>query len=155
MHRLVLVSPAGGIQNQPLLRALGQLAQDVVLESPRMVPVALPDYVRFGPVNGLRLFRDLTRFPSLERLLQTTVPTLAVLGGRDPLMPSFARVSEVVRAAPRDLTVARIEKAAHAVNFSHPEELAGAIEAWLDGRLVEGEPPPDGVRLLRRGPDPA
>jgi len=155
VHSLVLVSPAGGVQNQPLLRALGQLAQDVVLESPRMVPVALPDYVRFGPVNGLRLFRDLTRFPSLERLLQTTVPTLAVLGGRDPLMPSFARVSEVVRAAPRDLTVARIEKAAHAVNFSHPEELAGAIEAWLDGRLVEGEPPPDGVRLLRRGPDPA
>ena len=39
------------------------------------------------------------------------------------------------------------------MNFSHPEELAGAIEAWLDGRLVEGEPPPDGVRLLRRGPD--
>ena len=66
-----------------------------------MVPVALPDYVRFGPVNGLRLFRDLTRFPSLERLLHTPVPTLAVLGGRDPLMPSSARVSEVVRARAR------------------------------------------------------
>ena len=28
VHRLVLVSPAGGVQNQPLLRALGQLASD-------------------------------------------------------------------------------------------------------------------------------
>ena len=27
VHRLVLVSPAGGVQNQPLVRALGQLAQ--------------------------------------------------------------------------------------------------------------------------------
>ena len=26
VHRLVLVSPAGGVQNQPLIRALGQLA---------------------------------------------------------------------------------------------------------------------------------
>ena len=152
VHSLVLVSPAGGLQNQPLLRALGQLAQDVVLESPRMVPVALPDYVRFGPVNGLRLFHELTQYPSLERLLHTTVPTLAVLGGRDPLMPSFARVREVVRAAPRHLTVARIEKAAHAVNFSHPVELAGAIDAWLDGALVDGAQLPEGVRLLRRTP---
>ena len=87
VDRLVLVSPAGGVQNQPLPRALGQLALDVVRESPRMVPVALPDYLRFGPVDGLRLFHELTLFPSLERLLHTPVPTLAVLGGRDPLMP--------------------------------------------------------------------
>ena len=87
VHSLVLVSPAGGVQNQPLFRALGQLAKDVVRESPRMFPVALPDYVRFGPVNGLRLFHELTLFPSLDRLLHTPVPTLAVLGGRDPLMP--------------------------------------------------------------------
>ena len=43
VDRLVLVSPAGGVQNQPLPRALGQLALDVVRESRRMVPVALPD----------------------------------------------------------------------------------------------------------------
>jgi pimeloyl-ACP methyl ester carboxylesterase len=73
VHRLVLVSPAGGVQNQPLPRALGQLALDVVRESPRMVPVALPDYLRFGPVNGLRLFHELTLFPSLERLLDVPV----------------------------------------------------------------------------------
>ena len=54
--------------------------RDMFRESPRMFPVALPDYVRFGPVNGLRLFHELTRYPSLERLLHTPVPTLAVLG---------------------------------------------------------------------------
>ena len=63
VHRLVLVSPAGGVQNQPLLRALGQLARDGIRESPRMLPVAVPDYVRFGPLNGLRLFRELTLYP--------------------------------------------------------------------------------------------
>ena len=138
VHRLVLVSPAGGVQNQPLLRALGQLARDGIRESPRMLPVAVPDYVRFGPLNGLRLFHELTLYPSLERLVHAPVPTLAVLGGRDPLMASPARVREVARLSPEHLTVALIEKAAHALNFSHPEELAGAIELWLEDALVEG-----------------
>jgi pimeloyl-ACP methyl ester carboxylesterase len=154
VHRLVLVSPAGGVHNQPLVRALGQLARDGLRESPSMLPVALPDYVKFGPVNGLRLFHAMTLFPSLERLLHTPVPTLAVLGGRDPLLPSPARVREVARHAPEDLAVVLVQRAAHAVNFSHPEELAGAVEAWLDGALAEGVRLPDGVRLLaRRGHD--
>ena len=149
VHRLVLVSPAGGVQNQPLPRALCQLALDVVRESPSMVPVALPDDLKFGPVNGLRLFHDLTLFPSLERLLHTPVPTLAVLGGRDPLMPPPSRVREVGRLAPEHVTVALVERAAHAVNFSHPEELATVVEAWLDGALLaSGASLPTGVRVV-------
>jgi pimeloyl-ACP methyl ester carboxylesterase len=152
VERLVLVSPAGGVQNQPLPRALGQLALDVVRESPRMAPVALPDYVRFGPVNGLRLFHQLTLFPSLERLLHTPVPTLAVLGGRDPLMPAPSRVHEVARLAPEHVTVALVERAAHAVNFSHPRELAEVIGAWLDGVLLsDGSRLPAGVRVVHTG----
>ena len=152
VHRLVLVSPAGGVQNQPLPRALGQLALDVLRESPRMAPVALPDYVRVGPVNGLRLFHELTLFPSLERLLHTPVPTLAVLGGRDPLMPAPSRVREVARLAPEHVAVALVERAAHAVNFSHPLELAQAIGAWLDGALLpDGSRLPAGVRVVHTG----
>ena len=147
VHRLVLVSPAGGAQNQPLLRALGQLAKDGARESPRMFPVALPDYVRFGPMNGLRLFHELTLYPSLERLLHTPVPTLAVLGVRDPLMPPAARVREVARQAPEHLTVAVVDKAAHAVNFSHPRSWRARSRPGWTMRLVEGARLPDGVRV--------
>ena len=92
-----------------------------------MLPVAVPDYVRFGPINGLRLFHELTLYPSLERLIHTPVPTLAVIGGRDPLMAKASRVRAVARLSPEHLAVALIEKAAHALNFSHPEELAAKI----------------------------
>jgi len=74
---------------------------------------------------------------------------LAVLGTRDPLMPSPARVQRIARLAREHLTVALVDKAAHAVNFSHPAELAGITEAWLDEALVEGARLPDGVRMLR------
>jgi pimeloyl-ACP methyl ester carboxylesterase len=148
VHRLVLTAPAGGLHNQPLGRALGQLARDVFRERTSMIPVALPDYVKFGPLNGLRLFRKLTRFPSLERLLSTPVPTLAVLGFRDPLMPPPDRIREVARLAPEHLTVAIVDEAAHAVNFSHPQELADVIGAWLDDAISDGADLPDGVRVV-------
>ena len=140
VDRMVLVSPAGGRQNQPLARALGQLARDGVRETPRMARVAVPDYVRFGPVNALRLFHQLTLFPSLERLVSTPVPTLAVLGSRDPLMPGPARVLEVARMAPERVSVVLIHGAAHAINFSHPGELANVVSAWLEGREIVDDP---------------
>ncbi len=151
---VVLASPAGGIHNQPLARALVQLARDVRRESPRLARVVLPDYVHFGPVNALQLFGELVRFPSLERILRTPVPTLAVIGSRDPLMPPPWRVREVGRLAPQHLTIAVIEGAAHAMNFSHPGELAHVISSWLDGREIADDPDEPGVtRVLeiRRG----
>ena len=150
VERIVLVSPAGGVQNQPLPRAVGQLVRDAARESPRMAGVAVPDYVRFGPLNALRLFHELTEFPSLERLLRTPAPSLAVLGTRDPLMPPPERVFEVSRLAPEHVTVVVIHGAAHALNFSHPGELAHVIGSWLDGRDIVDDPDQPGLaRVLR------
>ena len=146
---VVLASPAGGIHNQPLARALVQLARDVRRESPRLARVVLPDYLHFGPVNALQLFGELVRFPSLERILRTPVPTLAVIGSRDPLMPPPWRIQEVGRLAPPHLTIAVIEGAAHAMNFSHPGELANVINSWLDGREITDDPnEPGAPRVL-------
>ena len=142
---IVLASPAGGMHNQPLSRALVQLARDVGRERPRMARVALPDYLHFGPVNALHLFGELVRFPSLERLLRTPVPTLAVIGTRDPLMPPPQRIRELGRLSPPHLTVAVIEGAAHAMNFSHPGELAHVIGCWLDGREITDDANQPGV----------
>ncbi len=145
VDRIVLVSPAGGVHNQPLPRAVGQLVRDVVRESPRMAQIAVPDYVRFGPLNALRLFHELTEFPSLERLLHTPVPSLAVLGTRDPLMPPPQRVFEVARLAPEHVTLVVIHGAAHALNYSHPGELANVIGSWLEGRDIVDDPDQPGL----------
>ncbi len=149
---VVLASPAGGMHNQPLARALLQLARDVGRESPRMARVVLPDYLHFGPMNALQLFGELVRFPSLERILRAPVPTLAVIGTRDPLMPPPWRVREIGRLAPPHLTIAVIEGAAHAMNFSHPGELAHVIDSWLDGREITDDPDEPGVARVLEVP---
>jgi pimeloyl-ACP methyl ester carboxylesterase len=146
----VLASPAGGMYNQPFVRGLWQLTKDVGREQRAMARTAVPDYLRFGPVNALRLFDELTRFPSQERIMRMTVPALAVIGSRDPMMPPPHRVLEVARLAPPHVTLAVIHGAAHAMNFSHPGELAHVIGSWLDDEPIVDDPDSPGfARVLQ------
>ncbi len=148
IDRAVLVSPAGGLHNRPLPRALSQMIADVPREPIRLATVAAPDYLRFGLVDSLRLFRAMTRFPALERLLELDVPALAVLGERDPLMPGTARVREVVSQMEKDVTVVRLRGVAHAANFSHPRELAHVIRCFMRDEPVTGIADAPGVVQL-------
>ena len=134
IERAVMVSPAGGMHNQPLLRAVAQLAADGPREPLGLAAVAVPDYLHFGMVEALRLFLAMTRFEAFGSLMDLDVPLLAVLGTRDPLLPPVARVRQVVRLRQAPTSVAVIKGAAHAINFSHPRELALLVDAFVAGR---------------------
>lgn len=140
IDRAILVSPAGGVYNQPLRRAVGQLARDGGREPTRMMGVATPDYLRFGVPSTFKMFRALTEYPSLERLLQLQIPTLVVIGDRDPLMPGPARVKEVASQTDSHVLLVMIEGAAHAINFSHPGELAHLIRLFMADRPIVDDP---------------
>jgi len=131
IERAVLVSPAGGPNNQPLGRALGQMALDAPREPVSMYPIAIRDYLRFGALQSLTLFRAMTRFPTLERLVDMTMPTLVIVGARDPLI-RLERVGQMASVLPH-VDAVRIS-GAHALNYSRPALVAGLIEAHFDGR---------------------
>ena len=77
------------------------------------------------------MFRALTQFPALERLLQLEIPTLVVVGDRDPLMPGRRRMQRVASQTDDLVLLVTIEGAAHAINFSHPGELAHVIRLFM------------------------
>jgi pimeloyl-ACP methyl ester carboxylesterase len=129
IERAVLVSPAGGPNNQPLARALRQMAMDSVREPLGMVPIASRDYLRFGVWQSWQLFRSMVAFPTMERLHHLEGPTLVVAGRRDPLVDT--RRASLLAVVPHVTAVA--VPGAHALNFSSPELLAALVEAWLDG----------------------
>lgn len=130
VERTVLVSPAGGPMNQPLARAIGQMALDGPREPLGMVPIAVRDYLRFGVLQGLRLFKAMTEFPTLERVRHLDMPTLLVAGAADPLV-HVDRVS-VFSGLPH-VSAVRVP-GAHALNFSAPELIAALVEAHVDDR---------------------
>jgi pimeloyl-ACP methyl ester carboxylesterase len=130
-ERAILVSPAGGSHNRPLIRGMMQLARDGLREPPSLARIAVPDYVRFGLGNSILAFRRMTRYPTLERLSHVPVPFLAVIGSRDPLVSESQM--EMILRSPADVDVVRHVDAAHAINFSHPETLARLVDAYLRG----------------------
>jgi len=152
VDKLVLVSPAGGPNNRPLPRALRQMAVDGIREPMSMSRVAIRDYLRFGVLQSLSLFRAMTRYPTLDRLAMLDVPTLVVLGRRDPLVDP-GRIRELFSDRAEMLAV--MVGGAHALNFTHPEVTAALIEEFMwptaeaatEGPLVDVEILTDGRRL--------
>jgi pimeloyl-ACP methyl ester carboxylesterase len=153
LERAVMVSPAGGEHSKPLPRAIGQLMLDATREPPSMATVAVPDYVHFGVIETFRLFVAMTRYPALQSILHFSAPLLAVLGVRDPLLPPASRVREVAARLPEHVDIVVLRDAAHAINFSHPDELAAVIRAYLADEPLAGLRLPDGqspVAVLQR-----
>ena len=130
IEHAVLVSPAGGPNNQPLGRALRQMAIDGFREPLSMVPIAVRDYLRFGVLRSWSLFKAMTRYPTLERLPHMVMPTLVIAGDRDPLV-DVDRVH--VFAGLPHIEAVKVH-GAHALNYSAPELVAALIEAHLAGR---------------------
>jgi pimeloyl-ACP methyl ester carboxylesterase len=100
------------------------------------------------------MFHALTQYPSLERLLALRIPTLVVIGDRDPLMPGPARVQEVASGTDNHVLAVVIEGAAHAINFSHPGELAHLIRLFMGDRPIVDDPDSPGhsrVYEIHRG----
>ena len=99
---------------------------------------ALPGYLEDREYVDL-----LTEFPSAKLTPQELVDHMR------KLMPRLYSIASSSKPYPHEvhLTVAIVGKAAHAVNFSHPTELAAVIGAWLD-QALDGIPLPDGVRVV-------
>lgn len=108
--------------------------------------VAVPDCLRFGMPNTWRMFPALTRYPTREKLLSIPVPTLGVVGSRDPQLPpapEFKETAEGFEGRTRVVVVV-IEGAAHAINFSHPGELSNMIRQSMAAEPIVDDPHPPG-----------
>ena len=136
MERAVLVSPAGGPNNQPMARAVRQMIFDAPREPVGLVPIAVADYLRFGFVQGWDLFKSMTAYATLDHLRNLRVPTLVIAGLRDPLV-DIERV-HVFSGLPHVDAVA--VSGAHALNFSRPELIAWLIDAFMEGRPYVAPP---------------
>src|SRR4051812_48920885 len=151
VESLIWVSPAGGRHNLPIWRGAAQLALAGVREPLGMVPIGARDYARYGILPTWYLFQSMLHYPVARRLSEMVLPTLVVIGSRDPLV-SEALVKEVATELP-NVTGVSIDGAAHAINYSHPAQLANVVRSWMDGRPIRDDPTASGrVRMFATPP---
>jgi 2-hydroxy-6-oxonona-2,4-dienedioate hydrolase len=112
-----------------------RLLADSYREQPTLVPVALADYARRGPVHILRAARSMMRHRMAARMAEVTVPVVILRGSRDPICGQLW--AERLAAAPGDGRLVIVPGAAHAVDWSHPGVVVQAVEE-LQQALGEG-----------------
>jgi pimeloyl-ACP methyl ester carboxylesterase len=149
----IWVSPAGGRYNLPIYRGVAQMALAGLREPPRMFPIALTDYARYGLIPSIDLLWSMLHYPTVRRLQELVIPTLVVIGSRDPLVNERVVAQRAVEL-PR-VTAAVIDGAAHAINFSHPDQLANVVRCFLQGRPIVADPSAKGgVRVFETPVEP-
>ncbi len=135
--RLILQGPTIDPQARSACRQITRLLLDGLLEPPSLIPVAARDYVKCGYRRIGRTLRHGLEDPIEEMLLRVHVPALVVRGARDPVVPQ-RWAEDAARLLPMGRLIV-VPGAAHAVNFSHPAELARIIRNFLAAE--EGDAP--------------
>ncbi len=147
VDRAIFVGPAGGEYNVPVRRGVRQLILAAMREPLGMAPIATEDYFRYGPIASIDLLKSMLHYPTARRLAGMRMPVLAVMGSRDPLI-NEAWLLEKASNLPH-VTAVVIDGAAHAINFSHPDQLANVVRSWMADRPIVDDPTAKGrVRVL-------
>lgn len=122
----VLVGPTIDVDAADALSQVSRLLLDAPREPLNLMPVIARDYWDFGIRRGAITLWHALSDDVVDKLPRVTAPTVVVRGERDLIVPRSwtDRVAELLP----DARSAEIAGAAHAANFSHPEEFARLIE---------------------------
>jgi 2-hydroxy-6-oxonona-2,4-dienedioate hydrolase len=124
---LVLASPTMNPELRSAPRAMAQWAQEARYEL-RMAPIMLRDYMRAGLTRANDTFKLALEDRIEERLPQLQVPTLVLHGEKDHLVSGeWAR--QVADMIPNGELIT-LPGAAHAMNFSSPDQFAQLVVAF-------------------------
>lgn len=108
---------------------VARLLLDALREPVSLLPIVITDYLRAGLARGARTLCHALADPVKGKLRLMRAKTLVVRGGRDPIVPQ-AWVEEATALLPNARLVV-IASAAHAVNYSAPDELAREVLRFL------------------------
>lgn len=125
--RVVLVGPTVDPDARSLTRQLLRWVRDIPREPWSLVPVVASDYFTTDPRRLLATARVMLADRIEDALPLIDVPAIVVRGERDPIV-SQSWAEKAANLLPR-AEVAVIATAGHAVNFSHPRELAAVVRA--------------------------
>jgi len=143
--RLALAAPTIDDGGRSMPRELLRLLSDVPREPFSLIPIVIGDYLGAGLGRGLRTLRYALADRIEEKLPALNLPVLVLRGARDPVVSE--RWTEKVCALLPQGRLAVVPRAAHALQFSHPREVAALLGDFLgEARESWGETPESSSR---------
>lgn len=128
----ILQGPTADPRDRTFLGLTVRWLRNVALEPPTLGPVLARDVLDTGLRRGWETFANLRADRVEEKLPFVRAPTLVLRGEHDPIVPD-AWAHEVARLVP-GAEARTIRDAAHTINYTHPHEMALAIETFLETR---------------------
>ncbi len=130
VEKAVLIAPTIDARARVFSRQLARLLLDATREPPSLLPIAVSDYFRAGLKRGARTLRYAIADRIEDKLPHLHAPVLVVRGGRDPIVPQAWAAEVATLSAGVRFEV--LPKAAHAVNYNSPDELARLIREFVN-----------------------
>jgi 2-hydroxy-6-oxonona-2,4-dienedioate hydrolase len=127
---LILAASTIGRDSPKFLPHLPHLLRDLLRERPSLLPVLVADGLRAGPWFILRTDAAIIQDETLAAVSRVTAPLLVMRGTRDCII-SAGETRRLLDAAPHASSVI-IPGAAHVPQWSHPQAVAAAVNAFLD-----------------------
>jgi 2-hydroxy-6-oxonona-2,4-dienedioate hydrolase len=126
----ILVSPVGERDVLNTLPLVARALNDFVREPPSSWVVMFKDLLKAGLRRTVLTLRNMQRFPLEPRLPQVQVPALVVGGKHDRIVPMWS-IGRVTALLPQG-RVAVLAEAAHVPNYTHPQQMAALVRAFVD-----------------------
>lgn len=127
--RLVMQGPTIDPDARSAYSQLSRLLVDGLVEPPSLLPVVMRDYLKCGYRRIAGTLRHSLNDPIEENLPRVRAAALVIRGARDPIVPQ-RWAEDAARLLPLGRLIV-MPGAAHAINFSHPVELARIIRRFL------------------------
>jgi 2-hydroxy-6-oxonona-2,4-dienedioate hydrolase len=129
LGRLTVVGPTTGARGGSLGRYLIRLLRDGCRESLRYNLTLLGMYGQMGFRRYLATLRKMMQDDPLAHAAEVMAPCLVVRGRADAIVPE--PIAQQLAAALPAGSLAYVDGAAHAVQFTHPERFTAAAMAFL------------------------
>lgn len=136
VDRIVLVGPTVDIDARTASRQLLRLAEDLAIESPRVIVRGAREYLRAGPNLRLKMRAMLSHHPE-QTYPRVIVPALVLRGEQDTV--SRRRWAEAVAALLPDGRFAEIEGHGHETMIRDAAPAAARIHAFVEETATAAE----------------
>ena len=130
VQKAILLAPTVNKNERTIFMQSLRLAQDTLLEPPKVNAIIFLNYLRMGVVRFLKTSKYMVEAHLEEYLKDTTTPVLVILGQKDPI--ARKQWADYLTTISPTISTQIIAKAPHAFHYTHAKEVKDLCQVFIE-----------------------